>query len=63
MTRKERDELRRAVADYKQSEGCSCCQGAHHAEHEARLAKLLRVPKYMDGSGYDFYRYCTREGT
>lgn len=54
--------LRTAVADYMYSEGCSCCQDVeNHKKHEAVLAKLLRVPKYKDGSGYDFGRYKTKE--
>ena len=54
--------VRRAVADYMQSEGCSCCENIEdHNEHEARLAKLLRVPKYRDGDGYDFARFRTKD--
>lgn len=51
-------ELRKAVADYMGSEGCSCCCNveAHH-EHNKRLAKLLRVPMHSDKSGYDFSKY------
>lgn len=56
----ERAALRRAVADYMASEGCSCCRNVEaHQEHKARLGKLLRVQKYADGSGYDFGRYET----
>ena len=56
--KKLRAELRNAVADYMRSEGCSCCENTEaHAEHKARLAKLLNVPKYDDGSGFDFLRY------
>ena len=53
-------EIRRAFADYVVSEGCSCCRNidAHEAA-AAQLAKLLRVRKYDDGSGYDFSRYET----
>ena len=52
--------IRRAVADYMQSEGCSCCRNYEvHQEHKASLAKLLRVPKYKDGSGYNFGRFAT----
>lgn len=55
-------EIRRAVADYMQSEGCSCCQDIDgHREHKKTLAKLLKVPKYNDGSGYDFGRFKTPE--
>ena len=47
--------VRQAVADYMRSEGCSCCQDREeHKEHEKRLAKLLNVPEYEDGSGYSF---------
>lgn len=58
----ERDQLRvdvrQAVADYMWSEGCSCCQNVEaHEEHTKRLAELLDVPMYGDGSGYDFHRF------
>jgi methionine aminopeptidase len=56
-------DIRRAFADYVASEGCSCCRDIDgHNEAAERLAKLLRVPKYKDGSGYDFYRYKTKKG-
>lgn len=55
-------EIRRAFADYRRAEGCSCCRNSEaHAEATARLAKMLRVPKYSDGSGYDFGRFETKE--
>ena len=50
-------EIRTAVADYIGTEGCSCCESPSHPDHKERLAKLLRVKKYDDGSGYDFGRY------
>jgi hypothetical protein len=51
-------EIRKAFADYKYSEGCSCCQNTEaHAEAEKRLAKLLKVPMYKDRSGYDFEKF------
>jgi hypothetical protein len=54
------EEIRKAVADYMSSEGCSCCQNVEaHQRHAAALAKLLHVPKYEDGSGYDFSRFRT----
>lgn len=60
MTCKERAEIRRAVADYMHSEGCSCCRNVEaHEEHTAVLARLLRVPRYADGSGFDFGRFKT----
>lgn len=50
--------IRRAVADYMRSEGCGCCQNVEaHKKHAAALAKLLRVPKYSDGSGYNFGKF------
>ena len=53
-----RAKLRKAIADYMYSEGCTCCQDIQtHKKHEATIAKLLNVPKYEDGSGYDFYKY------
>ena len=55
-------ELRQAVADYIQSEGCSCCRDDEaHKRHKERLAKLLYVPPYADGSGYEFERFKTKE--
>ena len=51
-------EIRRAFADYRQAEGCSCCRNTDdHQEAEERLGKLLRVPKYPDNSGYHFYKF------
>ena len=55
-------EIRQAVADYIRSEGCSCCRDNDvHEIHEERLAKLLYVEMYDDGSGFDFYQYCSPE--
>ena len=53
-------EIRNALADYIRAEGCSCCRDidAHEAA-KVRLAKLLNVPRYSDGSGYDFYKFAT----
>lgn len=53
--------VRQVVADYMGSEGCSCCEGDDHHEHRGRLAKMLGVPKYTDGSGWDFPRFRTKE--
>lgn len=52
-------QLRTAIADYIRSEGCSCCRGKSHDDDQNRLAELLDVPQYEDGSGYDFYQFCT----
>ncbi len=55
-----RREVRRAVADYMSSEGCSCCRNVPmHALNAEHLAELLRVPKYDDSSGFDFQRFRT----
>jgi hypothetical protein len=55
-------ETRKAFADYKYSEGCSCCRRIEaHKEAEKRLARLLRVPMYKDRSGYDFEKFKTPE--
>lgn len=52
--------MREAIANYMQSEGCSCCQNIDdHREHKEKLAKLLNIKKYSDGSGYDFGKYRT----
>lgn len=56
-TEKMIENIRIAVANYMGSEGCSCCQGSDHDDHKEALAKLLNVPKYPDGSGYDFRRF------
>ena len=60
----EKQEIRRAVADLLGAAGCSCCRDdkGWDAAHE-RLGKLLRVPKYPDGSGYDFTKFRTPGGT
>ena len=56
------EELRKAVADYMQSEGCSCCESVdEHREHRKKLAELLNVPMYEDGSGYDFSKFKTED--
>lgn len=53
--------IRTALADYMSSEGCSCCGDySAHKEHANQLGKLLGVPKYSDGSGYDFSKYKTK---
>ena len=60
----ERKEIRNALADYISAEGCSCCRADDaHAAAAERLAKLLHVPKYKDGSGYDFNKFATARRT
>lgn len=54
-------QIREAIANYMQSEGCSCCRDIDaHIQHKMILAKLLRVPKYEDGSGYIFSKFRTK---
>lgn len=56
--------VRRAVADYMRSEGCSCCENTDaHNEAKKRLARLLDVPMYDDKSGYDFFKFTTKKRT
>ena len=55
--------IRTAIADYMYSEGCSCCRNVEaHKKHTKRIAKLLDVPKYEDGYGFDFYQFRTPTG-
>jgi hypothetical protein len=62
MTPKERAEIRRLIADYMRSEGCTCCRDTEaHEKHAEALAKALKVRKYDDGSGYDFAHYRSPE--
>lgn len=53
--------IRTAIANYIESEGCSCCQDENHNEHQALIGRLLEVPKYSDGSGYNFTEFETEE--
>lgn len=50
--------LRTALADYMYAEGCSCCRNQEdYNEAKERLAGILGVPKYPDGSGFDFFKF------
>lgn len=63
MTKAERDALRTAFADFRFAAGCGCCGNADvRADAEKRLAKLLKIPRYKDRSGYDFARFVTKRG-
>lgn len=56
-----RKQVRETIANYMYSEGCSCCQDIDgHKKHSERLAKLLSVPRYKDGSGFDFARFSVK---
>lgn len=58
MDDKQKELIRKAVADYMGSEGCSCCRNVDvHNESERILAGLLDVPMYEDASGYDFNQF------
>ena len=58
MKRETMIQIRQAVANYMASEGCDCCRNRYeHDAAKAVLAKLLRVPKCKDGSGYDFGKF------
>lgn len=52
--------IRKAIANYMRSEGCSCCEGQDHEENEKVIAKLLGVPMYDDKSGYDFSKFADK---
>ena len=53
-----RKKVRQALTEYIASEGCGCCRDyERHEVAAAELGKLLRVPKYSDGSGYNFYKF------
>lgn len=54
-------DVRQAVADYMYSEGCSCCRSSNHDENGERLAKMLKVKKYADKSGYDWFKYRSKQ--
>lgn len=46
------------MANLNVAAGCSCCRDDGKWElSQEKLAKLLKVPKYDDGSGYDFHKF------
>lgn len=54
------EQIRQAFADYRRAEGCSCCRDNDaYKEAEKRLAELLKPMPYDDGSGFDWWQYCT----
>jgi hypothetical protein len=57
-----KEEVRQALADYMKSEGCGCCSNYEkHSIDADRLGRLLDVPLYDDGSGYDFSQFRSKE--
>lgn len=58
-----RKRARNLIADYMRAEGCGCCANdIAQNEAEVKLAKLLKVPKYPDGSGYNFGKFESKGG-
>ena len=56
--------IRTALADYMRSEGCDCCRNQEaHDINKAELAKLLNVPKWPDGSGFNFSKFRSISGS
>lgn len=54
-------EVRASFADYVKSEGCSCCRNTiKHDEAMEKLAALLEIEPYKDGSGFNVYKYATK---
>lgn len=50
--------VRWAIAEYMDSEGCGCCSDTENHNYDKMiLAKLLKIPKYKGGSGYNFNKY------
>lgn len=58
---KQIEKIRQAMADYMWSEGCSCCRSDSHEENKKRLAKLLKVPRYRDRSGFNFTKFKSKK--
>lgn len=57
-----RAKVRTLVADHFYSEGCGCCRDdAEHTRTSNELGKLLKTPKYKDGSGYDFSKFRSKK--
>ena len=50
------EKVRDLVAKLYCASGCSCCRDDEAWDDaEGQLAKLLGIPEYDDGSGYDWY--------
>ena len=53
--------IREGVANLICASGCSCCRDTDGWEEAKKLlAYILRVPKYSDGSGYNFSKFKTK---
>lgn len=54
----EKKEIRFWVASLVRASGCSCCRDDDKWNESLKsLAKLLNVPKYNDGSGFNFHKF------
>jgi len=53
--------IRKAIANYMGSEGCSCCRSNNHEDNKKVIAELLEVPMFDDESGYDFYKFMDKK--
>lgn len=49
------EKIKYMVAEYMASEGCSCCESSSHESDGEVLCEALGMPKFDDGSGYDFW--------
>ena len=50
-------QIRRLVAEMFCSAGCDCCRDTNEWDRTTEeLAKLLEIPAYEDGSGFNFYQ-------
>ena len=55
------EKIRQAFSDYRRAEGCSCCRDIEaHEEAEKRLGELLKPTLYEDGSGFNWWQYCSK---
>ena len=51
------EEARNLIAVLYCASGCDCCQDTDKFDESSnRLAEMFSIPKYTDGSGYDFYK-------
>lgn len=54
--------LRRQVADLLSSAGCGCCRDEEaFKQAKEELAFMLDVEPFEDNSGYNFYKYRSKD--
>ena len=52
-------QVREAFVMFWKAQGCSCCEDTDASDkYGSRLAELLNIPLYDDGSGVDYYSVC-----